>query len=289
MGGATATVDKPSFTLEQLRRKRGRYEEVNGTICKWCGDCKAFVPVDRFEYVPSFGRHTAFCCTHETQRAARAASPEGQAETAYWTEVNQRRKAKLATGHTPTPRKHSRHELVNGVVHKTCTACSQLLPLDQFKKHGQHLRSQCRACCAPKQSQYGQSRKAETRRWSKQRYATNLQHRLSINLRGHIQKALRGTVKKSDRTLELLGCSLAQFKQHLEALFQPGMTWENWGIHRQEGPRRWHVDHIRPIASFDLADPEQQRKCFHWSNMQPMWAVDNIRKGTKLDWEVSHA
>jgi hypothetical protein len=55
------------------------------------------------------------------------------------------------------------------------------------------------------------------------------------------------------------------------------MTWENHGRYG------WHIDHIRPCASFDLADPEQQRKCFHYTNLQPLWASENMRKGDK--WE----
>ena len=64
---------------------------------------------------------------------------------------------------------------------------------------------------------------------------------------------------------------------HLEALFQPGMTWDNHAI---DG---WHIDHIRPCTSFDLTDPEQQRQCFHYTNLQPLWAFDNISKSDK--WE----
>ena len=55
------------------------------------------------------------------------------------------------------------------------------------------------------------------------------------------------------------------------------MTWDNW---QHDG---WHIDHIRPCASFDLADLEQQRQCFHYTNLQPLWAADNIRKGAKYE------
>jgi hypothetical protein len=64
-----------------------------------------------------------------------------------------------------------------------------------------------------------------------------------------------------------------QLRQHLEAQFTDGMSWDNYG---RDG---WHIDHIRPCASFDLTDPEQQRQCFHYTNLQPLWAADNIRKG----------
>ena len=61
---------------------------------------------------------------------------------------------------------------------------------------------------------------------------------------------------------------------HLEAQFKPGMTWDNYGL------KGWHVDHIRPCASFDLRDPEQQRRCFHYTNLQPLWAEENLKKGS---------
>ena len=63
------------------------------------------------------------------------------------------------------------------------------------------------------------------------------------------------------------------FMKYIEAQFKPGMTWERYG--------EWHVDHIRPCASFDLTDPKQQKICFHYSNLQPLWAADNIKKGAK--------
>jgi hypothetical protein len=87
----------------------------------------------------------------------------------------------------------------------------------------------------------------------------------------------RANVVKKIKTLELVGCTVPELRQHLEAQFTEGMTWDSYGRHG------WHVDHIRPCASFDLTDPEQQRQCFHYTNLQPLWAVDNIRKGAKWD------
>jgi hypothetical protein len=54
------------------------------------------------------------------------------------------------------------------------------------------------------------------------------------------------------------------------------MSWKNYG--------KWHIDHIRPCSSFDLSDPQQQRTCFNYSNLQPLWAKDNLNKSNKLDW-----
>ncbi len=74
--------------------------------------------------------------------------------------------------------------------------------------------------------------------------------------------------------MELIGCSLDDLWAWLETHFSPGMTRENRGT--------WEVDHRRPCASFDLSDPEQQRECFHYTNLQPLWVLDHHVK-TALD------
>lgn len=83
---------------------------------------------------------------------------------------------------------------------------------------------------------------------------------------------------KAASTAELCGCTFEEFAAHLERLFQDGMTWENHGF----GPGFWNVDHVRPIASFDLTIPDHQRECFHFSNLQPLWHEDNAAKGAKV-------
>lgn len=72
--------------------------------------------------------------------------------------------------------------------------------------------------------------------------------------------------------MKLVGCTPNELKQHIESLFQRGMTWENREL--------WHVDHIRPLASFDLSNPEQQHQAMHWTNLQPLWSADNVKKGS---------
>jgi hypothetical protein len=80
--------------------------------------------------------------------------------------------------------------------------------------------------------------------------------------------------EKTGKTMELVGCSKDDLLVHLESKFTEGMTWENYG--------KWHIDHIRPCASFNLEDREEQKRCFHWTNLQPLWAQYNIRKGAKF-------
>ena len=103
---------------------------------------------------------------------------------------------------------------------------------------------------------------------------TNPNFKLKQLLRGRLYKALiHDQATKSAPTLKLLGSSVAYVKKHLEAQFVDGMSWDNHG--------EWHIDHIRPCASFDLSDPEQQKECFNYKNLQPLWAEDNLRKGDR--------
>ena len=79
--------------------------------------------------------------------------------------------------------------------------------------------------------------------------------------------------KKYLKAEELVGCSIHYLKEYLTKQFKSGMNWNNVG--------KWHVDHIIPVVKFNLKDPEQQKTCFHYTNLQPLWALDNLKKGTK--------
>jgi len=101
---------------------------------------------------------------------------------------------------------------------------------------------------------------------------TNVAFALTENLRRRLRQALNGT-NKSKSTLKLLGCTIEYLIKHLEQQFKPGMNWQERHL--------FHIDHIRPCSSFNLTIPEQQELCFHYSNLQPLWAQDNMSKGAK--------
>ena len=112
----------------------------------------------------------------------------------------------------------------------------------------------------------------------------NLGAKTARNIRRRIREAIRvAGATKSAKAVELLGASIEEVRAHLEAQFKLGMTWDNWSTHG------WHVDHIKPCASFDLTDPEQQKACFHYTNLQPLWAKDNHSKSDRLDWVPAEA
>lgn len=110
---------------------------------------------------------------------------------------------------------------------------------------------------------------------TRDRYQSEPSYTMECRLRTRLLGALRryGDGRKTHRFETYLGCTLAELVAYLESKFQPGMSWENRSA--------WRIDHIRPCATFDLTDPVQQRACFHYSNLQPLWAGDNLRKSAR--------
>ena len=116
------------------------------------------------------------------------------------------------------------------------------------------------------------SRKNQARRM--ERMKTDMAMVVTRRLRDRLREITAGRMR-SKRAAELVGCSPSELKAHIESLFMAGMSWDN----RSE----WHIDHKRPCSSFDLTDPKQVAACFHYSNLQPLWALDNLRKAAKYD------
>jgi len=116
--------------------------------------------------------------------------------------------------------------------------------------------------------------KAWKKHYEQNRRKTDAAFRLAKNLRNRLYQAINGALK-SARTLELVGCDIGFLRRWIEAKWKPGMSWQNYG--------KWHVDHIMPCAMFDLSDPVQQRTCFRWTNLQPLWAHENISKSDRVE------
>lgn len=113
------------------------------------------------------------------------------------------------------------------------------------------------------------------REWEKNRYQTDPQFRTKKIVTARISEALKTyKILKNSRTIEYLGCTIEEYYYYLESKFTPEMNWENQGAY-------WHIDHIRPIASFDLTDEEQLYQCFHYTNTQPMEKTENRLKSDK--------
>ena len=122
---------------------------------------------------------------------------------------------------------------------------------------------------------YRVNNRNKIREYHKLRYKTDIQYKLSCNLRSKLYKAIKcANTYKSKNTEDLLGCSFSYLKEYLEKQFKPGMCWEN---HTSKG---WHIDHIIPSAFFDLTDLALQKKCFHYTNLRPIWATENLIKNS---------
>ena len=116
--------------------------------------------------------------------------------------------------------------------------------------------------------------KKNTKRIYKQRRARPYE-RLASVIRSRIYDVLKHG-RKSQKTERLIGISIKELKIYLESQFKEGMTWENYGFYV------WHIDHRLPLSSFDLDNPEEQKKAFHYTNLQPMWAKENLQKHSKV-------
>jgi hypothetical protein len=104
------------------------------------------------------------------------------------------------------------------------------------------------------------------------RRKTDINFKLAKNIKNRIKMALKCNYK-AKRIVKLIGCSIKFLKNYIESQFKKGMSWKNYG--------KWHIDHIRPCCTFNLSKPNEQRKCFHYTNLQPLWAKENLSKGRK--------
>lgn len=119
-------------------------------------------------------------------------------------------------------------------------------------------------------------RRDKARQWKKEQYATNPIYKLGVNIRNHATKISQIVkTKKGKTSLEYLGCTLEEFKAHIESQWQEGMTWEN---HSVDG---WHIDHIKPIDWY-IKNSDDPWQANHYTNLQPLWAEENLSKNNKI-------
>jgi len=112
------------------------------------------------------------------------------------------------------------------------------------------------------------------RLYKQHKFATDPAFKVAEHMRCRVRQALKARATTKDTTtMKLVGCSVAELVSHLEQQFLPGMSWENYG--------EWHVDHIRELCSFDLTNPSEQAMAFHFTNLRPLWAADNLSRPNK--------
>ena len=160
---------------------------------------------------------------------------------------------------------------------KLCSKCNQPKPQEAFfkcSKSASGLQSQCKRCKAVAITRYYKDHpEKKTKRSKAQGRARYYDNRLHQNISRLIRRGLRNG--KSVNTFKMLGYTLGDLRLHLEKQFQPGMTWDNYG--------QWHVDHKTPRVKlpYDSHLHPNFFKCWSLDNLQPLWALDNIKKGAK--------
>lgn len=177
---------------------------------------------------------------------------------------------------------------------KTCSKCKQIKNFTDFHKNASRkdgFAHQCKICASStnknyktrhaKELQLKLSKYRATKFFKKKRAAqikkrrrSDLQFKLSHALRRRLRSAIKRN-QKAGSAVKDLGCSIEFLKSYLESRFQCGMTWNNYG--------KWHIDHIKPLSKFDLTDEIQFKEAVHYTNLQPLWASDNLKKGAKYE------
>ena len=145
-----------------------------------------------------------------------------------------------------------------------------------IQQSNEYYRSNKGSILENKQKYFQENKSKITKRMNKyktERRKGDINFKLIGNLRSRLNKALKSD-SKTGSSVANLGCSIIELKAYLESKFQLGMTWENYG--------KWHIDHIKPLSQFNLTDKSQLLLACHCTNLQPLWAIDNIRKGSGL-------
>jgi hypothetical protein len=156
-----------------------------------------------------------------------------------------------------------------------CKQCKPFKQSDRAKQRRKSLQNnpEWKKC----RSEYAAKRTKERKRHDIQfLLKISLRSRISCIIWNYRKKGLPKSLKAGSAVKDL-GCSMEELIKYLESLFQPGMSWENYG--KKAG--QWSIDHIYPLSKLDLTDREQFLKGCHFNNLQPLWYVDNLAKGNK--------
>lgn len=164
--------------------------------------------------------------------------------------------------------------------------CGKIKSKDKFDSRGgikkYILKNLCIVCDSKYFKNYRNNNKDKKNENERKLKKTDINYKLASILRTRLSSAIKNNQKVGSAVSDL-GCSIPDLKLYLEAKFyshlktNEQMTWENYGLYG------WHIDHIKPLASFDLTDREQFLKACHYTNLQPLWAEENLKKGAKYN------
>ena len=288
--------------------------------CTKCGEVK---PISEFRLRKDTGKYRNSCLACESERHKRYRQNNSEKLKKYfknrYAENKEDIKKRVKDWRINNPEKHRKNidnelarrrektsikkhkkllkikeEIKSGI--KKCNKCRETKSLDEFyfRQDSNKYRNQCKKCVdlastkyAKKNSvnikkyqseyskEYNKKNRKELNRKELQRKRNSIQYRLACNLRSRLNRVVKGKVKVGSFVSDL-GCSLDDLMCRLETMFEEGMTWENYG--------EWHIDHIRPLASFDLTNRKEFLVACSYKNLQPLWAKDNLIKGAKINY-----
>jgi hypothetical protein len=150
-------------------------------------------------------------------------------------------------------------------------------PFSFEKKKRQQYYNENKKSILEYNKKYFQKNKQKLSKDRTHKYKTDPQYKISEILRKRVRIALKGKSKPGSAVKDL-GCTIDELKIYIENQFREGMTWGNHGV------KGWHIDHIKPLSSFNLEDPEQFKEACHYKNLQPLWATENLSKGKKINY-----
>jgi len=179
----------------------------------------------------------------------------------YWIEWRIKNRDKVREYNQKPNSKRSREKYRN--AHKTESRQYQIDHWDEIKAWNRVYSK------TPKMREYG-------RNYKKKKREADINFKIYCDLKRRTILAIKGYVQNNIDILNLLGCDINFLRAYLESKFTEKMTWENHGL------KGWHIDHIIPCAYFDMGNLIQRGKCFHYTNLQPLWAKDNLSKGAKF-------
>jgi hypothetical protein len=122
---------------------------------------------------------------------------------------------------------------------------------------------------------YNKNNRSKINTYVKNRYHSDIKYKITCVLRARLYSIMRNHPRNGSAVTDL-GCSIEDFKKHIESKFLKGMSWDSWSY------KGWHIDHIKPLSSFNLLNREEFLRACHYTNLQPMWSMDNHKKSNKI-------
>jgi len=198
------------------------------------------------------------------------------------------KKCNLLNNRKQISRKKDVNIIVDDTIIKKCTVCNLEKSLNQYKinlKSNDNFSHIC-ISCSPKSEWTVEKQRASEKKYRlnnpdkiKEKYkkqSLNINRRVRNSLNHRISGSLKSNNnKKTNKTIQYIGCEISFLKDWIQYQFQENMSWDNYG--------KWHLDHVKPCASYNLNNNNDVLQCFNWKNYQPLWSKDNLIKSNKIN------